>query len=314
MPTPEDIQARAGSAEAVTEPGSAKPVADNAVDVPGEEAQPDEIEVAPASPRAAIGSLILTVAGFGTYEYVLLSFWSSPSLGIHQRIPYPAYACLIAALILTLAGFGAALSIRSVHTKFGLGLLALLASAAVGLGGGRFVSYTLKGTLNPSYILHVKVGDQFPAFELPDQNGAMHKSPGAGAQTLIVIYRGDFCPFARFELGELTRMRGELSRGGLGVLAISADPPERSRMLAGFLGTDIPLLSDVKETVLAPLGLVQHHRNGEPDNALPAFFILDQTGRVRWIFTSPYYREMPSVGTLLRAAASVKAADGRPGR
>ncbi len=73
-------------------------------------------------------------------------------------------------------------------------------------------------------------------------------------------------------------------------------------MLAGFLRTSIPLLSDDKETVLEPLGIVQHHRDGEPDNAIPAFFILDRDGTVRWLFTSPYYREMPPLETLLSAA------------
>jgi len=75
-------------------------------------------------------------------------------------------------------------------------------------------------------------------------------------------------------------------------------------MLAGFLRTKIPLLSDNSESLIAALGLVQHHRNGEPDNAIPAFFVVDRNGVVRWIFTSPYYREMPRPDTLLSAAQS----------
>jgi alkyl hydroperoxide reductase subunit AhpC len=85
-------------------------------------------------------------------------------------------------------------------------------------------------------------------------------------------------------------------------------------MLAGFLRTKIPLLSDTGETVLAPLGLVQHHRNAEPDNAIPAFFIVDRNGVVRWIFTSPYYRELPRPDTLLDAAKSVIAGESTTGR
>ena len=80
-------------------------------------------------------------------------------------------------------------------------------------------------------------------------------------------------------------------------------------MLAGFLQTKIPLLSDSHEWVVGPLGLVQHHRNGEPDNSIPAFFIVDKQGVVRWIFTSPYYRELPRPDTLLDAAKSVIAAE-----
>jgi peroxiredoxin len=122
---------------------------------------------------------------------------------------------------------------------------------------------------------------------------------------LIYVYRGDFDPFARFELAELTAHAGDFRRGGIDTLAISTDQVERSKMLAGFLRTKIPLLSDTNESLVAPLGLVQHHRNGEPDNAIPAFFVVDRNGVVRWIFTSPYYREMPPPDTLLDAAKSV---------
>ncbi len=265
----------------------------------------------PFQPVRVLVALLLTAAGFGLYEHLVFSFWSSPAMGIHERIPYPAYASLAGAMLLTLAAVRVALMVRAPHWKLGLVLLALLACATEGLGGGRFVSYTLKGTLSPSYVLNLKVGDHFPAFALPDQNGVTRRGPRAGAdgETLVVIYRGDFCPFARFELGELTRARDTLSRAGLEVAAISADPVERSRMLAGFLHTGIPLLSDAKETVLAPLGLVQRHRNGEPDSAIPAFFILDRAGVVRWIFASPYYREMPPLETLLGAAARARAAN-----
>lgn len=74
-------------------------------------------------------------------------------------------------------------------------------------------------------------------------------------------------------------------------------------MLAGFLRTEVPLLSDSNESILGPLGLVHHHRNGEPDDAIPAYILLDRDGIVRWIFTSTYYRELPSVESLVDSAS-----------
>jgi peroxiredoxin len=121
------------------------------------------------------------------------------------------------------------------------------------------------------------------------------------------VYRGDFCPFARFELADLTRHADDFRRSRTDVVGISADPIERSKMLAGYLHTEIPLLSDSRESVLTTLGLVQRHVDGQPDNAIPAFFVVDRDGVVRWIFTSRYYRELPNVETLLNAAKSVVA-------
>jgi len=269
-----------------------------------EQLESEEFWIAPPfQPLRAFLALMFIAGGFALYEYVLLSFWSSPAMGIHDRIPYPAYSGIAIAMLLCLLGVRLALGVWSPHAKLGLGLLALFACVAIGVGGGRFISYTLRGTLNPPFTLNLKVGDRFPNYALPDQTGAIQTGPAADSTgTLVVIYRGDFDPFARYELSELTAHEPDLARAGLNVVAISADPVERSKILAGFIRTDIPLLSDEKETLLRPLGLVQHHRNGEPDNAIPAFFILNREGVVRWIFTSLYYREMPSFETIMSAA------------
>ncbi len=275
--------------------------------------QPDEgerIEIwvpPPFQPLRAAAAFMLAAGGLGLYEFVLTSFWSSPAMGIHDRIPWPAYAGLAAALALALAGVRVALAIRSPHAKLGFALLAFLTCIAIGVGGGRFVSYTLRGTLNPPFKLALEVGDRFPAFALADQSGATVTGPAAptGGAALIYVYRGDFCPFARHELAELTARAADFRRANVTVVAISADPVERSKMLAGFLRTEIPLLSDVRETLLAPLGLIQHHRDGEPDNAIPAFFIVDHAGVIRWTFTSEYYRVLPTTDALLDAARAV---------
>lgn len=270
--------------------------------------------VPPFQPSRVILSAAFIAGGFAMFGYLLLSFWSSPALGIHDRVVWPAYALLTGAMVVTLAGVRVGLSVWSPHAKLGLTTLGILAAAAVGIGGARFVLYTAVGTRNPPFTLNLKVGDRFPAYSLPDQIGVTHSGPVTkpGINTLIVIYRGDFCPFARFELGELTKNLGELTGAGLDVVAISADPVDRSQMLAKFLRTPIPLLSDEHETVLGPLGLVRKHRDSEPDDAIPAFFILDQTGVVRWIFTSPYYRDMPTIAAILEASRKISSAQWQP--
>ena len=169
----------------------------------------------------------------------------------------------------------------------------------------------MRATLNPPFALKTRGRTTLPklrAHRSERLDSSRVGSPTSGA-TLIYIYRGDYDPFARFELAELTEHADEFRSAGLDTVAISTDQVERSKMLAGFLRTKIPLLSDNSESLLAPLGLVQHHRNGEPDNAIPAFFIVDRDGVVRWIFTSPYYRELPRPDTLLDAAKSVIAAE-----
>jgi peroxiredoxin len=251
----------------------------------------------------------LIACGFGLYEFVLVKFWSVPWMGIHDRIPWPAFALALAAIVMSIAGLRLALSLNSPHAKLGFGLFAFLACVVVGAGGGRFFSYAMRATLNPPFTLKLAVGQQFPGFKLPDQTGSDRIGPLDAPATLIYVYRGDYDPFARFELAELTAHADEFRRAGIDVFAISTDPVDRSKMLAGFLKTKIPLLSDSHQWIVGPLGLVQHHRNGEPDNAIPAFFIVDRNGVVRWIFTSPYYRQLPRPDTLFHAAQAVIAAE-----
>jgi peroxiredoxin len=269
----------------------------------------EEIEwgTPPFQPLRALSALALTAVGFGIYELVLLNFWSSESLGVHQHIPWPSYLLMALALVVTLAAVRLALSIWSPHAKMGFSLLAIFAAAAVGIGGGRFVSYTMRGTLNPTYRLALAPGDEFPPFTLADQKGVMHDGAGAPGSkaTLVYIYRGDYDAFARHEIADLNAIRPELRKSGADVIAISTDPIDRSKMRSSYLHSDVPLLSDTQETVVGPLGLVQKHRDGEPDNAIPAFFVLDSTGKIRWVFASPYYRELPPPEELIAAVRSV---------
>jgi len=261
-------------------------------------------QVPPAQPLRVVTAVVLLVAAATCYAYTLLNFWSSPALGIHLPVPYPAYLLIALSLILGVAALRTALGLWSPHAKLAIAGIALLACVTFGVGGGRFVSYTLRGTLNPPFKLKLEVNDRFPDFRLIDQNNQTHDGDifGASPQTLVVIYRGDFDPFARFELGELSQMQEQFRKAGVQVVAVSADPPQRSTMLARFVRTQMPLLSDPGESLLGPLGLVQRYSNGQPDSAIPAFFLVDREHRVKWIFTSRYYREQPAPSMIMDAA------------
>ncbi len=263
-------------------------------------------QVPPTQPLRVVAAILLLAAAAASYGYALVNFWSSPALGIHRRVPYPAYLLIAAGLLLGLAALRIALGLWSPHAKLAIGGIAFLACITFGIGGGRFVSYTLRGTRNPPFTLAVALNDRFPDFELADQDGVAHGAQlfNASPLTLMVVYRGDFCPFARFELGELSQRQEEFRKAGIQIVAVSADPRQRSAMLAGFLRTHLPLLSDPSESLLSKLGLVQHY-SAQPDGAIPAFFLIDRNHRVRWIFTSPYYREQPSPAAILNAAGAV---------
>jgi peroxiredoxin len=265
----------------------------------------------PAQPMRIVAALALTAIGFALYGYTMVNFWASSWLGIHARIPWPAYALIALGLAMSMGGLGAGLAIASPHAKLGVSIIAFLAAAALAIGGARFYLYTMRGTRNPPFTLTVAAGGRFPDFALSDQSGVTltQNALASGQVHLVMVYRGDYCPFARYELEELTAMSDEFTRAGIGIVAISADPTARSRMLADFTRTRIPLLCDPAGRLLGPLGLLQHHRDAQPANAIPAFFLIDRGGVVRWIFTSPYYREQPAPGAILATARRLELAN-----
>src|SRR5690242_17288297 len=69
---------------------------DAAADRPASEAHAEAAaeelwQVPPAQPARLIASIALLGCAAASYGYALVNFWSSPILGIHMAIPYPAY-------------------------------------------------------------------------------------------------------------------------------------------------------------------------------------------------------------------------------
>ena len=85
------------------------------------------------------------------------------------------------------------------------------------------------------------------------------------------------------------------------VLAITVDPPEKSREIVDAYDLNFPILSDSGADTIRAYGVV--HRDGDPINggdiARPATFILDREGRVVWSQLPSNWRIRPRPEALL---------------
>jgi hypothetical protein len=81
-------------------------------------------------------------------------------------------------------------------------------------------------------------------------------------------------------LAEYQARLDELTSLGLGVVALSVDPPERSRALAAQIGLSFMLLCDQAREVVAAYCLFNRKENG--GIAYPATFVLDRDRTVRF--------------------------------
>ena len=98
-------------------------------------------------------------------------------------------------------------------------------------------------------------------------------------------------------LRELARVYPEVK-----IYAISPDSPEEGRKFAQLLASDhrgevtFPLLSDPLSRVIDRYALRDEAYAGKKENGIPhpAVFVLDETGRIRWMKVETDFRERPS--------------------
>ena len=120
-------------------------------------------------------------------------------------------------------------------------------------------------------------------FELEDHLGRPTRlHDGESAVTLLIFFRGHWCPYCRRYLAKLESNWPKFVERNVRLLAISPEPVPTSRALVENLGLSFPVLSDPSGAVIDRFGT----RNG-PSSAStvlphPAIFILDAGGVIQF--------------------------------
>ena len=155
----------------------------------------------------------------------------------------------------------------------------------------------------------VTVGDRAPDFSLPDQVGAQVRLGDLLKLGSLVLsfFRGAWCPFCENELKALHMALPEIHRRGARLVAISPQRVEQSMTTAERLLLEYSLLSDEGNTVAERYGLAfqipdsfRGYQDSMSDLAafngelsyvlpIPATYVIDQDGTVRYAFVDPDY-------------------------
>ena len=147
----------------------------------------------------------------------------------------------------------------------------------------------------PTVESPIKIGDMLPHFELPAQDGVNRSLP-LDKPTIVVFYRGQWCPFCRWELAGLQTVNRAATELGAEIIGLSPDSPAESEDLRQRLGLTYSILSDTELAVTDTFGL--RHRGGRAstgeDMPFPTTFIVDPQGVVRGKIENETYRDRPS--------------------
>jgi len=167
----------------------------------------------------------------------------------------------------------------------------------------------------------VKVGEQAPEFTVQRVDGTpFHFDPTALQRpAMLITFRGGWCPFCNIHLQELRHVVPELKQSGYDVLFLSADRPEilYSSLKDENQELDYTILSDAQMQASSRLGIAFKAPDGYMErlkqatgttlNALPvpAVFIIDTAGVIRFAHVNPDYRVRLSADAVRTAAVAL---------
>ena len=174
----------------------------------------------------------------------------------------------------------------------------------------------------------LRPGDDAPGFTVrrPDGGDFEFEPSRREAPAVVIFYRGGWCPYCNAHLAELRHVVPRLGARGYEVLFLSADRPERLR---DSLDVDVPdytLLSDSRMAAARAFGVAfrvddetyQRYRalgldleaaSGQTHHELPvpAVFIVDRQGVIRYVHANPDYKVRLSATELERAVEALDA-------
>ena len=95
-----------------------------------------------------------------------------------------------------------------------------------------------------------------------------------------------------------------ISKAGVELYAVSADPPDASRRLKKRLKSRFTFLADPSGQLLDALGIRHHEgRNDGVDIAYPTAILVDEAGDARWIHVAKTARHRASEQDVFEAIA-----------
>lgn len=182
--------------------------------------------------------------------------------------------------------------------------------------------------VSAQYITPLLIGSSVPEIQLTTIDGAIFDLNQAFSNrpTILIFYRGGWCPYCDTQLGQLQQIEENLVALGYQIFAISPDRPNELSKTIEKDKLTYTLLSDATMNAALAFGIAfriddptlkkyqsygidLERASGEDHHLLPvpSVFIVDQDGTINFTYVNPDYRVRIDPELLLAAAkASLK--------
>ncbi|NJN33924.1 MAG: redoxin domain-containing protein [Saprospiraceae bacterium] len=165
----------------------------------------------------------------------------------------------------------------------------------------------------------ILTGQSVPKFSLNDANNNTIQTDVLFAQknTILIFYRGGWCPYCNVHLKEMGEIEQKLVGLGYQIVAISPDAPAKLKDTEAKDSLHYTLLSDSKTALMQKMGVAffgpekykktfSEASNGDNTEGVlpvPSVFFVDKMGKVAFSYIDPNYKKRLS-GKLILAIAS----------
>lgn len=203
--------------------------------------------------------------------------------------------------------------------------LATITASAQAFAGSQESKDTIKMIagvpLKPEDISPLLSGENIPqvklinvAGESVDLNATVLSKP-----TILIFYRGGWCPFCSKQLAGLQEIEQDLTKMGYQILAVSTDSPDNLKQSATKQKLTYTLLSDADLAVSKQFGIAfkspKNYDKFLPETSggknidkllpVPSVFILNKKGNIRFEYINPNITQRLSPALLKAAAAAL---------
>ncbi|AFM03219.1 Peroxiredoxin [Bernardetia litoralis DSM 6794] len=173
----------------------------------------------------------------------------------------------------------------------------------------------------------LKIGEKAPEFELPNAEGVLTSLDNllTKGNLVVTFYRGDWCPYCNLQLRALQAKLDEIHNLGATLIAISPQVPDGSMTKSEISKMDFVVLSDQDAKIASLFGvawkvpefLMNHMRidrnldletiNNGNENILPipATFILNSDGVIKWSYVNVDYRTRSEPDEIIDALKNI---------
>lgn len=173
----------------------------------------------------------------------------------------------------------------------------------------------------PEDVSPLLIGENIPAIHALDATGNDFDLNAAIARqpTLLIFYRGGWCPYCNKQLSGLQEIENELKKMGYQIIAISTDSPDNLKVSVTKNKLDYTLLSDADLTISKQFGLAYKGpvaydkllptssggKNIEKLLPVPSVFIISKKGNIRFEYINVDFKQRINPDLLKAVAQAV---------